>query len=215
MHNNIIDIAREPLSPVTIITLTEAKAQCIVTYSDDDTLITGLILKATKAIENFCNISLQPYTITLIADLIVAWELPYGPVVSISSVQVPTANSGSGPQQYTGATSNWTTDGTQFLQFVPAGAGTFNTSEPFRGYFQWGPFASPYGSYPGLNRWKIVYTTGWGVNTPDDLKQAVLAQIVWLYERRGEQDASKYDWTPGVCEEARRLAEPYKRQAWH
>lgn len=212
--NNIVDISRTPLTPVEIITLAEAKAQLIVTYTDDDTLITGYILKAIKAIENFCNISLQPYTCTLTADLYQEWELPYGPVTAINTVQTRTANSGSGPQQYTGAAGNWLTDGTQFITFIPAGDGGFNPAVPFTGYFQWGPWASRYGYAPGLNRYRIVYTTGWGTDTPDDLKQAILMQVAFLYEHRGEADANRYNWLPGVCEAALVFADKYKRQSW-
>lgn len=215
MKNNIIDIQRTPLTPVEIITLTQVKAQCIVTYSDDDTLLADYLTRATKAIENFCNISLQPYTCVLTADLYNEWELPYGPVTEIVSVAARTPNSGSGPQQYsTDDVGNWITDGTQFITFTPAGDGGFNTSAPFRGYFSWGPFASPYGIAPGLNRYKITYKTGWGTSTPDDLKQAILLQCAWLYEHRGEEDANRYNWLPGVCEAAMVFADKYKRQSW-
>lgn len=213
-RNKIIDIQRTPLTPVEIITLTEAKAQCIVTYSDDDTLITGYILKAIKAIENFCNISLQPYTCVLTADLYEEWELPYGPVTVINSVQTRTQNSGSGPQSYSGDAGNWRADGTQFLTFIPAAEGYFNPAVPFTGYFQWGPWASPYGYAPGLNRYRITYTTGWGTNTPDDLKQAVLMQCAFLYDHRGEEVENRYNWLPGVCEAALVFADKYKRQSW-
>ena len=43
MRNNIIDIKRSESSPTEPCTLAEAKAQAIVTYSDDDALITALI----------------------------------------------------------------------------------------------------------------------------------------------------------------------------
>lgn len=212
--NNIIDIQRTPLTAVEIVTLEQAKAQCIVTYTDDDTLITGYITKATKAIENHCNISLQPYTCVLTADLYDEWELPYGPVTSITTVQTRTTNSGSGPQQYTGDAGRWLTDGTQFLTFIPPGATSFNPDAMFNGYFQWGPWASPYGYAPGLNRFRITYVTGWGTNTPDDLKQAILLQVAWLYEHRGDEDAGRYNWLPGICEAALVFADPYKRQSW-
>lgn len=212
MKNNIIDIQRTPLTEVSIVTLTEAKAQLIVTYADDDTLITGLIQKATKAIENFCNISIQPYTCILTADLYNEWELPYGPVTAISSVKTRVAAEGSGPQTYDTATTGWNTDGTQFMTFIPGGANSFNPAAPFTGYFQWGPFASC--NQPLYNRYRITYTTGYGVNTPEDLKQAILMQVAWLYEHRGEEDANRYNWLPGVCEEALVFADKYKRQSW-
>lgn len=212
MKNNIIDIRRTPLTPVEIITLTEAKAQCVVTYSDDDTLISGLITKATKHIENHCNISIQPYTVVMTADLYKEYELPWGPVTGLLGVQTRTGTEGSGPGTYATQETGWSTDGVQFMTFAPAGATGFNLGAPFTGFFQWGPFASPYGQ-PPVNRYRITYTTGWA-SPPDDLKQAILQQIAWLYEHRGEEDASKYDWSPGVCPSALILSDPYRRQLW-
>ena len=208
MKNNLIDLARSPISPApTIITLTEAKAQCIVTFTDDDTLITGFITKAIKAIENYCNVSILPYTIIMIADLYNAWELPYGPVTGLLGVATRSGNEGSGPGTYTTQATGWSTEGTEFLSFFPMGAVGFNPGAPFRGYFQWGPYESRYGYDPG-NRYKITYTTGYGVNVPEDLKQAVLLQISWLYEHRGEE-------TVDVCEAAQVMAQPYKRELWY
>jgi len=205
MRNNIIDIRRSESSPTEPCTLAEAKAQCIVTYTDDDALITALITKARKIIENYCNISIVTQSVVMTADLYNEYELPYGPVTGITGVQTRTGNEGSGPASYTTATSGWSTDGTQFISFMPSDGGAFDPRSPFRGYFQWGPWASPYGNAPG-NRYRITYTTGYSV-VPDDLKQAVLVQVAWLYEHRGEEEIS-------VCEAAKIIAEPYKRQLW-
>jgi len=95
------------------VTLAEAKAWCLVDYTDDDTLIQSIITYSRKAIESFCNISIVPKTIFLTAsdpwpqdaiqgrDLFgyrwdasfYGWpvnfewaELPYGPVSTVSSV---------------------------------------------------------------------------------------------------------------------------------
>lgn len=205
MQNNILDIRRTESSPTEPCTLAEAKLQCIITYSDDDVLITALITKARKAIENYCNISIVAQTVTMIADLYNEWELPYGPVTGMAGVATRTGTEGSGPETYATATSGWSTDGVQFLTFIPSGAGGFNPGEPFRGYFQWGQWASPYGQSPG-NRYKITYNTGYSA-VPDDLKQAVLVQVAWLEAHRGEEAVA-------VCDAARVLAEPYLRKLW-
>jgi len=208
MKNNIIDCARSESSPTEPVTLSEAKAQAIVTYSDDDTLITALITKARKAVENYCNISIVSQTVTLIADLYNDYELPYGPVTGILSAQTLSGTQGSGPATYETATQQWQTDGTQFLTFMPQGVNSFNPATPFRGYFQWGPYASPYAWTPEC-RWKITYTTGYSP-VPDDLKQAILAQVVWLYEKRGDENIMQ----AGLCTLSKSLADSYKRQAW-
>lgn len=203
--NNIIDIKIVENSPTEPVDLASAKAQLIVTFSDDDTLITGLITKSRKIIENYCHVSIVAKTITLLADLYKEWELPYGPVTGIQSVSTRSANEGSGPALYETADSNWNTEGSDFLSFVPGGVSGFNPNRPFRGYFEWGPFASPFAQNPG-NRYKIVYTAG--PYAPNDLVQAILVQLVWLYEHRGEETG--YD----ICSAARHIAEPYVRKLW-
>lgn len=197
MQNNIIDISRTESSPTEPCTLTEAKAQLVVTYSDDDTLITALITKARKMIENFCNISIVAQTVTMIADLYNEWELPYGPVTAITGVQTRTGTEGSGPSTYATQTTGWSTDGVQFLSFQPSDIGAFNPSVPYTGI-----------DWPNPpRRYKIIYTTGYST-VPDDLKQAVLVQIAWLYEHRGEQREDI------ICEAARVYAGAYYRKLW-
>jgi len=187
MKNNIIDLKRVESSPVEPCTLAQLKAQAIITFSDDDTLLNSLIIKARKVIENYCNISIVYKTITLIADLFNEWELPYGPVTGIVSVQTPTGTQGSGPPNYETVTSGWNQEGEEFISFVPAGT-VFQTIKP------------------SGTRYRIVYTAGYSV-VPDDLIQAVLAQATWLYEHRGEG-------TEAICEQAQKLADPYIRVLW-
>lgn len=209
MQNNIIDIKRVELNATEPVSLGEAKAQCIVTFTDDDDYIDGLITMARKAIENYCNISIVAQTVTLVADLYNEWELPYGPVTGLTSVQRRSGTEGSGPASYTSATSGWNTEGDQFMSFIPGGGGGFDPTVPFRGYFSWGPFASPYGVSPDY-RYRIVYNTG--PYFPEDLRQAILLQLAWLYENRGNEVDLR--WAPGICEAAQRFADPHKRQLW-
>ena len=210
--NLIIDVRQIESGGSEPVSLTEIKAQAIITYSDDDTLLTRYGILARRAVENFCNISIVSNTVTLTAILFTEWELPYGPVTGINSVKTGGVNEGSGPLSYSTASGGWNTDGLDFVTFIPAGANSFNTSSPFRGYFQWGRFASPYG-VSGETRYQIVYTTGYST-VPQDLKQAVLLQCAYLYEHRGEEAAAGSQWAGNLCEDAKLLSEPYKRQAW-
>lgn len=197
MKNNIIDVKRTESSPTEPCTLTEAKAQGIITYTDDDALITSLITKARKMIENYCNISIVAQTVTMVADLWNEYELPYGPVTGIQSVQTRTSTEGSGPASYATLTSGWAQDGDEFMTFIPSNTGDFNPSIPFTGNL----------NPPKNNRFKIQYTAGYST-VPDDLKQAVLLQVVWLYEHRGEEGK------PGLCQEALGIADKYWRALW-
>lgn len=204
--NRIIDIKKVESAPTEPVTLTQVKAHLIITHSDDDTMLTALITQCRKAIEEYCAISIVVQTITLIADLCKEWELPYGPVTGIQGVSTRSGNEGSGPGTYETQTSGWTTDGSEFLSFSPAAAGGFNPGAPFRGFFQWGPYASPHAL--GYNRYKIIYTAGYTA-VPEPLRLAILNEIAFRYERRGE--GGEFD---GICINARMIAGPYKRELW-
>jgi hypothetical protein len=208
--NRLIDLKRVESSPTEPVTLTEAKAKLIVTSTDDDTLITSLITSCRKAVENALHISLVAKTITMIADLCKEWELPYGPVTGLTYAGQRDGTQGSGPASYT-TSSDWSTEGEEFISFTPGPiAGGFNPNVPFTGHFQWGPYASPYGQYPGY-RWKIIYTAGY-TSVPGDLKDAILMQIVHDYENRGEVDLVNVN--RGLCIEAENLGAPYRRLLW-
>ncbi len=53
----------------------------------DDDLITSLITQARDLIEQYCNITITPSTITLLASPRIELCLPYGPVDSVTSVK--------------------------------------------------------------------------------------------------------------------------------
>lgn len=205
MSNRIIDIKRVESSPTEPLTLTQVKAHLIITATDDDTLLTALITSCRRVIEEYCAISIVTKTVTLIADLCREWELPYGPVTTVTSVSTRTGSSGSGPATYQAQTSGWETEGSDFLSFIPGGEGWFNPGVPFRGYFQWGPYASPYGY--GFNRYKIVYTAGYAT-VPEPLKLAILNEIAYRYEHRGEGELT------GICDAARVISGPFRRELW-
>lgn len=211
--NLIIDVKQTELGGAEPVTLAEIKTQAIVTYSDDDVLLARLGLLARRAVENYCSVSIVTKTVVLTADLYNEWELPYGPVTGITAVKTRAANEGSGPLSYTTSEAGWNTDGLEFVTFIPGGAGGFNPAIPFRGYFQWGPYASPWGQTAPQCRYQITYTTGYNP-VPQDLKQAVLLQTAYLYDHRGEEAAAAGQWSGNLCEEARLLANPYIRQSW-
>lgn len=203
-HNLIVDIDRVEANPTEPITLDEAKAQLIINFHDDNDLITGLITQCRLAVEEYCSVSIVAKTITLFADIFSQYELPYGPVTGILSVQTRTGTEGSGPATYATAESGWGQEGTQFVKFLPSKAGGFNPTVPFRGYFQWGEDASEYSNCG--NRYKIVYTTGYTA-VPANLKLAILNELVFRYENRGNQQT-------GICEAAQVLADPFKRKLY-
>lgn len=75
-------VATEP------VTLSEAKAWIKVadSYTDDDTIITALIIAARQILEEHLTISIASKTYTVVLkNLLGDMELPYGPIISITS----------------------------------------------------------------------------------------------------------------------------------
>jgi hypothetical protein len=107
-HQRVADLGAE------FITLTEAKTQLRVTFSDDDSEITDMITRARKAVETYCNISIVYQRILAIIDYRCEWKLPFGPVIGIESVQDSAGVCGSGPITYETADTNWRYDGSEF-----------------------------------------------------------------------------------------------------
>lgn len=115
--NNIISLSRVTDLGIEPITIDEAKTQLRVTFADDDMEITALITKARKYVENYCNISIVTQRIQVIACLVDNWELPYGPVITIESVQDSAGFTGSGPVTFANTTTDWAYIGGLFGRF--------------------------------------------------------------------------------------------------
>lgn len=88
MQNNAI-LSLEETVPVTEpVTLTEAKAWIKVadSYTDDDTIITALIVTARTMLEKYLSISIASKTYTVVLKSEMGWmELPYCPFISLTS----------------------------------------------------------------------------------------------------------------------------------
>ena len=207
MTNRTIDIKRVEVNPTEPVSLDEVKDKLIITSTDDDDLLTDLIISCRKMIENSCNISLVPKTITWFVDLSKEWEFPYGPVTGLLSVQTRTGGEGSGPGTYATLESGWTTDGDEFLSFIPSDVSGFNPGRPFTGHFEWGPYAST--NSRNWTRYKLVYTAGY-TQVPQDLIDAIIAQVAYEYENRGERN----DSNNGICSAAENKAASHRRKLW-
>ena len=169
------------------VTLAEAKTHLRVTFTDDDVEIYRMITRARKYIENYCNISIVLQRIQVVANICGDWDLPLGPVVTVESVETRELYNGSGPLIYVPSDQEWAIDGGNFL------SNDYPRHISTRDRF-----------YPD-NRTRITYTAG--DYCPDDLKAAILAQLAFMYEKRGDTGESK-------CDEALELAAPYRVLRW-
>lgn len=69
------------------VTLAQAKAQCRVTGTDEDTLLTRLITAARSLVESWCGIALESRTVTMACTSFCDFAmLPTGPVSAVSGI---------------------------------------------------------------------------------------------------------------------------------
>lgn len=188
-------MGQEPVS------LTDVKAHLRVDFTDDDTLLTAMITAARQAVEDYCHISLVQKTVTLtleareqlrsifaqpfqVRESANSFELPYGPVKSVDLV------------------TSIGTDGVT-VQVCALNQDYFVTGVSFK-------TIKIANNFPNNI---LVYTVGYGT-LPGPLRLAILCEIAYRYENRGEggnvQRATAFT-KQGVCEAARVLAESYKR----
>jgi uncharacterized phiE125 gp8 family phage protein len=181
--NSIIDIKFTESSPTEPCTLTEAKTHLRVDSTDDDTKITALITSCRKRLERWCGISIVQKTVVLTIDFKEEMRMIYGPVTAITEVKVRTGTDTTGAAEWETLTDDdYTTDGEDYK--------VFNSSL--------------------IGRHKITYTAGYST-CPEDLKEAVLNEIAYRYQNRGDQTQKYVAEQPGVCEGSKILAMPYKR----
>lgn len=224
--DNLIDVFKDESYTCSLsqepVTLAQAKAQCRVDFTDDDDYITTLISQCRAAIETYCNISIVVKTISITiannyglpqdsvnrygpiysssfgAQYISRWDLnffgygmagkwfrlPYGPIRAITSV-------------------------TMISQANPPVVSilTLNTDYFLRG-------AALPGSFQEImipnwsNNCLIVYYAGY-LTVPSDLKLAILNEIAFRYESRGDATNRYAQQNVGICEAARVLADKY------
>lgn len=100
MFNSIIDITIAEQNITEPVTLSQAKAQCIVDFSTDDNYMIDLIKQCRQEFESICGLSIVEKNITLIANWKREQQLPYPPVKSINDIKVKTGNATNGATEY-------------------------------------------------------------------------------------------------------------------
>jgi uncharacterized phiE125 gp8 family phage protein len=201
IQNTFVDVDKqESYTGQEPVTLAEAKKHCRVDFTDDDDILTDLLTECRQVIEDFCHISLVPKTITLtikaqeqlrsiyaqpfqVREQFNEFELPYGPTPAVLSV------------------TSLDSDGLTITTLIP------NADYWIAG--------SAYKTIKISNNFDnniLVYSAGY-TTIPGPLKRAILNEIAYRYEMRGEPSnvrATAFT-EEGVCQAARILAFPYKR----
>jgi uncharacterized phiE125 gp8 family phage protein len=156
--NRILDIQFTETDVTEPVSLDELKAHLQIDFDDDDTYLTALITACRQAVERYCSISLVPKTVSLFAEYYCERELPYGPVVAITSCEIKT---GSGYQSLTSG-DDYELDGI---------ANGFQTFRPF-----------------AAGRYKIEYTAGYAAGkAPKDLLLDLKRICGYCYEHKGDE----------------------------
>jgi hypothetical protein len=205
IQNDFIDIDKtESYVGTEPISLAEAKAHCYVDGADDDALLSFLITACRQTVENYCHISIVEKTITATLEI---------------SNYLST--------RYVGTSLNPSNSGLPYneveLPFGPVKAFTKITSITSNGvandlvegddYFLKGTLYKTLCLQSASGTNILVYTTGY-INMPNDLKLAILNEIAFRLEKRGDESKRYNADQPGICAASRVLAEKYRRMAW-
>jgi len=204
LQNFFTDIQQEESYTITEpVTLAEAKAQCIVTHNEDDDYFTDMLIPACRAVlENYCHISLVEKTVTVALrienNISTRFSNNYRspedeenifelPYGPIKELLSVTQKTSGGGLQTLTENEDFSLTGTQFKSM------TMNAACALL----------------------IVYTSGYQNAIPKDLKLAILNEIAFRYEKRGDEGKRYNADQPGVCAASQVLADKYRRIVWH
>jgi hypothetical protein len=194
--NRIIDkqitLSQSATNPISLQT---AKDWIRVSGTDDDNLITQLIIECIEAIELFCGISIRQKSVTIIIDVkqqklceFIEIKLPYGPIISsFSGNDLITVKYKNGVKQ-----SDFQ-DKTVDVDFFYDGLEDITIKFPVPGVY------------------KITYNAGY-TSVPNLLLHAIRAEIAFRYEYRG--DAQDVADNRLLCATAMAKAKPFKNFQW-
>lgn len=167
MQSIIKDIEkRQALSITEPVTRAEAKSWCIIDHNDDDALIDMLITIARIQVENKAMVCLVENEIVLTVDVSGPYKLPWGPVRSITTIERRDGYTDDAPDWYSLTTEDYRIDGldNRTVSGIRCAVYKFSYVSGFTGST---------GDYP----------------TPHNLKSAVMAQVSFLYENRGDNNS--------------------------
>lgn len=142
------------------LTLLEAKEWCIVSHTNDDALITRLIRVARMQVEKKTGLSLVERNISIVVEIHAPFKLPHSPVRTLTSIERRDGYNDDDPDWILLTDEDYLFDGT-FTRL----------------------------SLPRCGTYRIAYVAGF-TEVEQDLKDAVAAQVDFLYENRGDSKDS-------------------------
>lgn len=188
------------------VTLAEVKAHLIITSDDDDVYLDALLSACRATIENFCHISLVEKIITVTLRLqnqnFSPWEIRsrYYTPSGKEYRQQPSTELPEGPLvELISAASIFNGQSTVLVENID--------------YFLSGSSFKTITFVSGFGDIILVYKTGYPI-IPYNLKLAILNEITYRYESRGDKTNRYASQNVGLCESAEYLARPFKRTAW-
>lgn len=154
---------RQAASVTEPLILGQAKDWCIVSHTNDDAFITRLIKVARLQIEKKTGLSLVERNIVIIVQLSNPFKIPYGPVRSLTSIERRDGATDDDPDWALLTNEDYRFDGANHELLI----------------------------IPRCGIYRITYKAGFGVDDEDnpveqDLKDAIAAQVAFLYENRGD-----------------------------
>jgi uncharacterized phiE125 gp8 family phage protein len=167
--NNILDVQITTDIVTEPLLVTEVKNYLHIDFDNDDIFISSLITSARLRLERFTGCFFGSKTVKIYAEVFNDFELPYGPVTSITTVR-----RWAGDMDFDILT-DYVTKGSSFLIFVPESCGEY----------------------------ELTYVTGF-TTLPDDIKLAIMTEVAYRYENRGDE-------ITGLTTISKGLAMPYRR----
>jgi uncharacterized phiE125 gp8 family phage protein len=169
MLSTIRDIKRRPAASVTEpVTRAEAKQWCIIDHTNDDTLIDSLITVARVQIENKTRLSLVEWDIVLTVDIHGGFRFPWGPVRTVTTIERRDGYTDDDPDWYPLTDEDYRINGEDEKTINGIRCATYKVTYV-------AGFTDDAGDYP----------------VRDNLKKAILAQVAFLYENRGDNNSKE------------------------
>lgn len=184
------------------ITLAEAKSHCYISHDEDDDYLANILIPACRqAVENYCHISIVEKTVTATLEI-------------QNNIRL------SSPSYLTDEADN---DNIFELPYGPVkellsatmktSNGCLNSMVENEDYLLSGSLYKSM-TVNSTGRFLLVYLTGYRNAIPYDLKLAILNEIAFRYEQRGDKTNRYAQQNVGMSEASTYLAEKYVRNAW-